>query len=147
MATALTVAQIALAVLIGWFLVRSDFVLRVSDSPRLGAGGILIMAAMLSCLALVVFVLGYWQRRLTGAGRVRVLLASHLSLVVCFCGFCWHDVVVASATVPQGAVLDSPAAVLERTVAAGLTMGSLLAGLAAITVVLCLERRALKRRA
>ena len=147
MATALAVAEIALAVLIGWFLVRSDFVLRVSDSPRLGAGGTFILAAMLSCLALVVFVLGYWQRRLSGAGRVRVFLAAHLSLVVCFCGFCWHDVAVASATVPQGVVLESPAAVLERTAAAGLTMGSLLAGLLAITVVLCLERRALKRGA
>jgi hypothetical protein len=146
MGSALIAAEIALAALIGWFLVRSDFALRVSDSTQLGAGAVFILAAMLTCLALVVFVLAWWQRRLSGAGRVRVFLAAHLSLVVCFCGFCWHDVAVASATVPQGVVLDSPAAVLERTVAAGLTMGSLLAGLAAITVVLCLERRVLKRR-
>jgi len=73
---------------------------------------------------------------------VRVLLACYLSLLMAFLGLCWYDVSVRMGELPGAA--PTSRRVLEQTVASGLTLGSLLAGLSALAVILRAARKSLK---
>ncbi len=142
MAIALSVAEVALALLVAWLLTRSGVPRHASRSVDMGAADVFILVALLSCLGLFVFVLAFWQWRLAGRDRVRMLLAGYLSLTVAFLGLCWYDVSVRSGELP-----GAPTAlrrVVEQTVASGLTLGALLAGLCALAVVLRAARKSLK---
>jgi len=143
----LTVAELTLALLLAWLLFRSDFARHASLSVRLGAGDLFVLVAMGACLALFIFVLGFWQWRLRARARVRLLLAIFLSLLLSFCGFCWHDVSLGTAEQAEGAGAPAPMAqVIEQTAAVTVTLGALLVGLIAVVGVLWLERRSLNHR-
>jgi hypothetical protein len=144
-AVALSVAEVALALLLMWPLLRSDFARQATRSIRFAAGPALVLVAMGACVALFVFVLAYWQWRLSGRARVRLLLAIYLSLLFSFCGLCWHDVSVRTAELARGAQ-EPVRRVIEQTAAASVAIGSLLVGLAAVTAVLWVERRSLNRQ-
>jgi hypothetical protein len=88
----LTVAEAAFALLLAWLLIRPGFAEHASTSARVGTAGVLMVAPLIGSLAFFVFVLAFWQWRLSGRGRVRLLVAIHLSLVLSFCGLCWRDV-------------------------------------------------------
>jgi hypothetical protein len=129
-------------------LARSDFARHASRRVGLGAGDVCILASMEACLVLFVVVLAFWQWRLSGRARVRLLIAMYASLTVAFCGFCWHDITLAAQDLPRGP--DAPSAyerVVEQTLAVGVTMGALVVGLAAVAAVLWLERRSLNPQA
>ncbi|HUT32766.1 MAG TPA: hypothetical protein VNE39_04725 [Planctomycetota bacterium] len=137
-------AEVAVALLLAWLLTRSGVPRHASQSAGLGLADALILVALLACLGLFVFVLAFWQWRLRGRDRVRVLLASHLSLTMAFLGLCWYDVSVRTGELSGGpgggTTLER---VIEQTMASGLTLASLLAGLSALAAILWLARRAL----
>ena len=140
----LTAAEVAVALLLAWLLTRSGIARHASRSAGLAAGNVLILVSALSCLAVMVFVLGVWQWRLRGRDRVRLLLASYLAMMISFFGLCWFDVSVRSAEFPPaGSAVSALSRAAERTVAAGVALGSLLAGLVAVAVSLWAARRAL----
>jgi len=144
-AIGLTVVEVALALLVAWVLTRSGVARHGSQSVDMQTGDVLILVALFTCLGLLVFVLAFWQWRLTGRDRVRVLLAGYLSLTVAFLGLCWYDV-----TGRTGGLAGGPSAlrrVVEQTVASGLTLGALLAGMSALAAVLWAARTSLKRLA
>ena len=139
----LTVAEVALALLVAWLLTRSGVARHGSQSVDMQTGDVLIQVALLACLGLLVFVLGFWQWRLTGRDRVRVLLAGYLSLLLAFLGLCWYDVIGRTAGLAGG---SSPLRrVVEQTVASSLTLGALLAGMSALAVILWAARKSLKQ--
>jgi glucan phosphoethanolaminetransferase (alkaline phosphatase superfamily) len=138
----LAAGEAALALLLAWLLLRSDFAARASRLLRLGGGNALVVGAVGVCLAVFFFVVVFLQWRLSGRARAWLLLAAYVSLLASFCGFCWHDVLVGSAELEQGASALSPIEQMARQRAAvGLTMGALLVGLGAVLAVLWLERR------
>ncbi|MBM4040586.1 MAG: hypothetical protein FJ290_18935 [Planctomycetes bacterium] len=142
MVIGLSVAEVALALLVAWLLTRSGVPRHASRSVDVGAGDVFILVALLSCLGLFVFVLAFWQWRLAGRDRVRVLLACYLSLAMAFLGLCWYDV-----SVQSGELAGAPTTVrrvIEQTAASGLTLGALLAGLSALAVILRAARKSLK---
>jgi len=139
---ALSVAEAALADLFAWALVRSDFVRHASLSARVQAADRLVLAAAGGCLALFVFVLAFWQWRLSGRARLRLLLVIYVSLVVAFCSFCWYDVSLRVGELNRKLGATSAMAELrEQTAAVLLSIAALVLGLAGVTVVLWLERR------
>ena len=140
----LTVGEVALALLVAWLLTRSELPRHASRSVHMGAGDVFTLVAMLACLGLLVFVLAFWQWRLRGRDRVRILLAGYLSLLGTFCGLCWYDASVRAMELP--AMQASPTTVqrvIEQTAASGLALASLVAGLTALAAILRLARRSL----
>jgi hypothetical protein len=137
------VGEVALALLLTWLLFRSDFARHAGESIRLAAGDYLILIAMAACLAFFVFLLVFWQWRLSARGRWRLLLAMFLSLLWSFCGYCWHDISLATADLvgPHGRTAYQR--VVEETMAVSVAIGALVAGMMAVIVILWLERRAL----
>jgi len=139
---ALSVAEATLALLFAWALARSSFARHASLSARTQPEDVLVLAAAGGCLALFVFVLGFWQWRLSGRARMRFLLVVFLSLVVAFCSFCWYDVSVRVAELNrQHGTPSARAELREQTAAVLLTIGALVLGLIGVIVVLWLERR------
>ena len=141
MVIGLTAAEVALALLVAWLLTRSGVPRHASQSVDVRAGDIFILVSLLVCLGLFVFVLAFWQWRLTGRDRVRVLLAGSVSLVMAFLGLCWYDV-----SVRTGELMHAPTTVrrvIEQTAASSLTLASLVAGLSALVVTLWAARKSL----
>lgn len=148
MVIALTAAEVGMALLVAWTLMRSNVPRHASLSAHVQAGDLLIMVALLACLGIMVFVLGAWQWRLRGRDRVRLLVASHLSLFLAFCGLCWYDVTEATALAGGGpAPQTTVGQVVELTAASSLTLAALLAGLVAFVVILWRAGRSLKQAA
>ena len=144
-AVGLTVAEVALALLLAWLLAPSGVPRHASLSAQLKAADAFILVATLACLGLLVFVLAVWQWRLRGRDRVRLLLTGYLSLMLSFFGLCWYDVSARSGELPGG---PSPLKrVIEQTAAAGVTLGSLVVGMAFVVVFLWLARRSLNHDA
>ncbi len=144
-AIGLTVAEVALALLLAWLVARSGVPRHASLSAHLGAADTFVLVAVLACLGLMAFVLAFWQWRLRGRDRVRLLLTGYVSLALSFCGLCWYDVSQRSREL-EGA--PSPLTLVrEQTAAAALTLGALVAGMALVVVFLWLARRALNRAA
>jgi len=147
-AMGLTAAEVALALLLAWLLTRSDLVHHASRAAELVAGDMLVLVSALGCIAVMAFVLAVWQWRLRGRDRVRLLLACYLALMMSFCGLCWFDVSVRSATLPEvGEATSALARAIEQMAATTLTLGSLLAGLVAVIACLWAARRAMSQRA
>ena len=140
----LTAAEVAFALLLAWLVLRTKLVSHAAASGRFGAPELLVLLAMGVCLTIFVFVLAFRQWRLSPRGRVRLLLAIYLSLLLSFCGVAWYDVTVATAPLPGAPSLHHR--VVVQSAAALLSIGALLAGMVAVTAVLCLERRSLNRR-
>jgi len=137
-----TIAEVALAGLLVWVLLRSGFASAASRSANFDAGSVVVLVPVLGCLALFVFVLAVWQWRLSGRARVRLLLTIYLSLLLSFCGFCWFDVSAQTIALASGPQAPSAAQrIVEQTAAMGLTIGALMVGLAVVAAVLWLERR------
>lgn len=147
MVVGLTAFEVALVLLLTWLFFRSDFAQHASRSASLTVGDWLVMAALGTCLALFVFVLVFWQWRLSGRGRLRVLAVCFVSLLWSFCGFCWYDITRAAQELGGGAEGPSVSQrIAERTAAVGVSVGALAVGLAAVVAVLWLERRPLNRQ-
>ncbi|MBM4035173.1 MAG: hypothetical protein FJ291_25810 [Planctomycetes bacterium] len=144
----LAAAEVALAALVGWLLVRSGVCQWGSRSAQPQAGDAFILGSALGCLALVAFVLGAWQWRLGGRDRVRLLLTGYLMLVGAFAGLCWFDISMRGAKLPPGPQAPSELwRTIERSAAAALALGSLFLGVAFVLLFLWLARRSLKRAA
>ncbi len=145
---ALTVAEVAMALLVAWALVGSNVPRHASLSAHMQAADAFILATLLACLGLMVFVLALWQWRLGGSDRVRILVAGHVSLLLAFCGLCWYDVTEATVRAGGGQPTLTPLRqVIEQTAASSLTLAALLAGLLAFLAVLWSARRSLKQAA
>lgn len=143
----LTVAEVAVALLLAWLLYRLGFATHASTSMDLGAGEWFVLGAMWACLGMFVFVLAFWQWKLDGRGRFRVLLVLFVSLLWAFCGLCWHDVGVRTAELSGGGSTRAQLAQLrEQTAAAMVTMLSVAFGVVGLIVVLWLDRRARARQ-
>ena len=143
----LTVVEIAVALLLAWLLYRSGFATHASTSVDLGAGEWFVLGAMWASLGLFVFVLAFWQWKLEGRSRFRVLLVLFVSLLWALCGLCWHDVGARTAELSGGASTQAQLAQLrEQTVAATVTMLSVAVGVVGLIVVLWLDRRARARQ-
>jgi hypothetical protein len=147
LAVALSVGEGALALLLTWLLFRSDFAKHASVTVGLGAAELLVLGAMAFCLAFFVFLLAFWQWRLSGRARLRLLVVLFASLLWSFCGYCWHD--VAAGTFDQvGPGSRPPIEQLhEETAAVLVTIGALLVGLVAATIILVREHRAAREGA
>lgn len=113
----------------------------------LGAGDVFVLAAMGGCLAFYVFLLAFWQWRLSARGRWRLLAAMFVSLLWSFCGLCWHDVSLRTAELSGLGARPALAQLGEETAAVSVTLGALVAGMVAVIVILVLERRRLNSRA
>jgi len=138
---ALTIAEVALALLLTWLLFRSDVAKHASRSIRLGAADLLVLSAMAACLAVYVFVLLVWQWRLSGRARVRLLLVMFVSMLWSFCGLCWHDVSLRAAELARGpAAPTALEQIREQTAAVAVTMGALLVGLVVVIAVIWVAR-------
>ena len=141
MVVGITVAEIALVGLVAWVLFSTGFAEHASRSIRMGGGDAFVTASMLGPLALMAFVLAYWQWRLSGRARLRLLLVCFASLVWSFCSLCWYDVLRATKGLPLRAEALEPQAELWRwTGAALLAMAALVAGLVGVAVVLWRDR-------
>ena len=138
---ALTVGEVALALLLTWLLFRSRFVKHASVRVGLGAGEVFVVIAMGFCLAFFVFLLAFWQWRLSGRARFRLVLAIYLSLLWSFCGLCWHDVTLRTADLAGPTARPALEQLREETLAVATTMGGLLLGMIAVVTILLLERR------
>ncbi len=146
MVLALTVAEVAMALLVAWVLVGSNVPRHASLSAHMRAVDVLILVSLLVCLGLMVAVLALGQWRLGGRDRVRILVAGHVSLLLAFCGLCWYDVTEATARAGGGTPPLSPMRqVFEQTAASSLTLAALLGGLLAFLAVLWTARRSLKQ--
>jgi len=139
---ALTVGEVAFALLLTWLLFRSGFVKHASVRVGLGAGEVFVVIAMGFCLAFFVFLLAFWQWRLSGRTRFRLVLAIYLSLLWSFCGLCWHDVTLRTADLAGPMARPALEQLREETLAVVTTMGGLLLGMIAVVIILILDRRA-----
>lgn len=139
---ALTAGEVGLAGLITWVLFRSRFAQHASMGVGLGAGEWFVLVAMGLCLAFFVFLLAFWQWRLSARGRFRLLLALFVSLLWAFCGLCWHDITVAMARLLGPGARPPLEQLREQSLAVGVTMAALVVGMVAVVAVLVAERRA-----
>ena len=138
---ALTVGEVGLALLLTWLLFSSNFAKHASDSIGLGAGDTFVLIAMGVCLAFFVFLLVFWQWRLSGRGRARLLVATFLSLLWSFCGLCWRDMSLRTAEVLGVGARPALEQIREETWAVSVTIGALVLGMLAVIAILGLERR------
>jgi len=134
---AVTLFELALAAFTACALMRSSLA---------GYGGSghrqpVVLVAFGSGLAGFVLVLTVVQWRVGPVARLRMLLVGFGSLVWCFCALAWHDIATAMACLPNEPIRAWGE---EQNLAAGVSMAALLLGLAAVGVVLWLERRSLK---
>lgn len=148
LAAALAAAEVALALAVAWVLVGSGAARHGSLSVEVEAGDLFILVAGLGSLGLMAFVLAFWQWRLRGRDRARLLVAGHASLVLAFCGLCWYDVAEATALARGGPAAGTTVRqVVELTAASSLSLAALLGGLIAFAAILWAARRALKQAA
>ena len=140
---ALTIGEAALALAITWLLFRGDFATHATSRIQLGAADAAVLIPMGIALAFFVFLLAFWQWRVSARGRWRLLLAMFVSLLWSFCGLCWHDVSLRAAELGGGTPHTAYQRIAEETAAVSVAIGALVAGMAAVLVILVLERRRL----
>jgi len=110
---------------------------------QLGAAEFVLLIPMGIVLAFFVFLLAFWQWRVSARGRWRLLVVMFVSLFWSFCGLCWHDVSLKAHQLGGPEARTASQRIVEETAAASVAMGSLVLGMAAVAVILVLERRRL----
>ena len=140
---ALTIGEAALALVITWLLFRGDFATHATSRIQLGAADAVVLIPMGIALAFFVFLLAFWQWRISARGRWRLLVVMFVSLLWSFCGLCWHDVSLKAHQLGGPAARSASQRLVEETAAASVAICALVAGMAAVLVILVFERRRL----
>jgi len=140
----LSAAEVALALLVAWLVLRLDVGAHARLRAGFGVGDVVAKVGVAACLGIFVFVIGVWQWRLAGRDRVRLLLTVFVSLAAAFYGLCWYDVALRTAEIGVGAEARSTVQrIIELSVAETVLVSSLLVGLVAVTAEIWVAHRAL----
>jgi hypothetical protein len=138
------VFEVLLVLLVAWATLASKPGAHARGPGDSGVGNVLVVISVGVCLVLFLAVLVYWQWRQRPVGRVRLLLAMFVSLVWSLCGLAWYDTSRAVRHLePATGAAGTREWLMEATLASGISLSALIAGLAAVVAILVVERRAL----